>query len=231
MKKIIILIFAVALTAITYNFYENKNSTLSTKEDNKISYRVEEQNLISDSDNEVVTSEQELATYISEVNNEVDTIISKESLTSTEENTLKNTFVTLTDFIFYGGTIKGKTFNDLTTTAKETIISLYEKIDSKIESKIPGYKETIKETSTKTYTNIKDQLTALKDNLLTSYREEIGEDNYNDQGELLDESINTMKDSFDPVIDTIIDKSKEIYEDTKEKADSWYQEWKEENVQ
>lgn len=231
MRKIFILIFAAILLFVTYDFYSNNQTTDKKENTKEISYRVTESyNLIEESEI-VASTEEELTTYISEVNNDVDTILTQEELTEDDKLTLTNTFITLTDFIFYNGTIKGKTFNELTTSAKESVITLYEKIDSKIEEKFPGYKEEIKETSTKTYNNIKEKLTTLKDNLLISYRQEIGEDNFNDQQELFDESISTMKDSFSPVIDTIVEKSKEIYEDATTKADSWYQEWKEENVQ
>ncbi|MBQ3511759.1 MAG: hypothetical protein IJA30_05615 [Bacilli bacterium] len=230
MKKIIILVFAVILTIITYNFYETKNIK-NENINNEPEYRIEENTIIEESSQETIDQEENIETYVEEINNEVTEITAKEVLTEDDKITLKNTFITLTDFIFYDGKIKGKTFNELTTTAKQKVISIYETIDSKIEEKFPGYKETIKETTTKTYTNLKEQLSDIKDNLLTSYREEVGEENYNDQNKLLDESINTMKDSFSPVIDTIVDKSKEIYETTKEKADTWYKNWKEENAQ
>lgn len=232
MKKILILICAVILTLITYNFYENKK-VKEQEPTNEISLRAEEYNLIKEEDmaieNEV--SEQEITTYLSEVNNEVSEIVAKEEITSTDEYTLKNTFITLTDFIFYNGTIKGKTFNDLTTSAKESVLSIYEKIDSKIESKFPGYKETIKDKSEKTYNNLKDKVTNLKDELLEKYKQEIGEENYTEQGEIIDESISTMKESFSPVIDTIVEKSKDVYEKAKDKASTWYEEFKEDNKQ
>ena len=229
MKKILILIFACILLFITYDFYESKKETNKANDEQKdISYRIEE-NLIEKEEEQEEVSEEEFTSYISEINYEVEEITNQESLTEEEQNVLKNTFITLTDFIFYNGTIKGKTFNELTTSAKEKVISLYEKIDSKIESKIPNYKETIKETSKKSYTNVKEKLTSLKDDLLLKYKNEIGEENYQDQQEIIDESISTMKESFSPVIDTIVDKSKEIYETAKDKTSSWYQEWNEEN--
>lgn len=229
MKKILILIFACILLFITYDFYESKKESSKIQNEQKdISYRIEE-NLIEEESVQKEVSEEDFTSYISEINNEVEEITNQDSLTKEEQNVLKNTFITLTDFIFYNGEIKGKTFNELTTTAKESVISLYEKIDSKIESKIPNYKETIKDTSKKTYKNIKEKLTSLKDDLLLKYKTEIGEENYQEQEELIDESISTMKESFSPVIDTIVDKSKEIYETAKEKTSSWYQEWKEEN--
>ena len=230
MRKIIILVFAVILTIITYNFYETKN----VKEENiksDANYRIEENITIDEPNQEIVEKEEDLENYVEEINTEVTEITSKEVLTEDDKITLKNTFITLTDFIFYDGKIKGKSFKDLTTSAKQKVISIYETIDSKIEAKFPGYKETIKESSIKTYTDLKEELSNIKENLLTSYREEIGEENYEEQNKLLDENINTMKESFSPVIDTIVDKSKEIYETTKEKADTWYKNWKEENAQ
>lgn len=229
MKKILLLITACILLFITYDFYESKKETTKMEDSQKdISYRIEE-NLIETESVQEEVSEEAFTNYISEINNEVEEITNQDSLTEEEQNVLKNTFITLTDFIFYNGTIKGKTFNELTTSAKESVINLYEKIDSKIESKIPNYKETIKETSKKTYKNIKEKLTELKNDLLLKYKNEIGEENYQDQEELIDESISTMKESFSPVIDTIVEKSKEIYESAKDKTSSWYQEWKEEN--
>ena len=230
MRKIIILVFAVILTIITYNFYETKN----VKEENiksDANYRIEENITIDEPNQEIVEKEEDLENYVEEINTEVTEITSKDVLTEDDKITLKNTFITLTNFIFYDGKIKGKSFKDLTTSAKQKVISIYETIDSKIEAKFPGYKETVKESSTKTYTDLKEELSNIKENLLTSYREDIGEENYEEQNKLLDESINTMKESFSPVIDTIVDKSKEIYETTKEKADTWYKNWKEENAQ
>ena len=54
-----------------------------------------------------------------------------DSTNTTMKEKLENTFITLTDFIFYDGTIKGMTFDELTDTAKQEILDLYEKIDSK----------------------------------------------------------------------------------------------------
>ena len=225
MKKIIVLIFAVILAIVTYNFYESK-STIAEQ----TKYRIEDKN--GKEDLEVaINSEEELTTYINEINEEVITVTSKENISESDKITLKNIFITLTDFIFYNGKLKGQTFNQLTVKSKEKIISLYEKIDNKIDEKIPGYKETLKDNSTKTYNDINEKLTKLKEEVLTLYREEIGEENYNDQNELLEESISTIKESVSPVIDKIAEKSKEVYNNTKEKADTWYKNWKEGNAQ
>ena len=73
----------------------------------------------------------------------------------------KEYFITIVDFIFYDGKIKGHTFNDLSSTAKLKIISIALKIDNKIEEYIPGYKETISSNGSKIYNNVKEKLVTL----------------------------------------------------------------------
>ena len=73
----------------------------------------------------------------------------------------KEYFVTIVDFIFYDKEIKGYTFNELSGTAKDKLISIALKIDSKIEEYVPNYKESISSTSSKIYTNIKEKLVSL----------------------------------------------------------------------
>lgn len=235
MKKIFALIIIISLVIVT--FFDIKN--INTKKEDTLdktssTYKVEEQeNLIieelpNENKNQNIT-EEEFTTYIEEINKDVITITEKEQLTQTEKNTLTNTFITLTDFIFYEGEIKGTTFKELTASAKEKVIDIYETIDAKIESVYPGYKEKIKDTSSKTYTNIKSKLSELKTELLDKYKSELGEEKYNDQVKTFNESKEAMESSFEPVIDTIVEESKQVYEDTKEKLDNWYQTWKEEN--
>ena len=89
-------------------------------------------------------SDAEVVEYITEVTNEVESLEKEESLSEKTKCSLKKTFITLTDFIFYDGTIKGKTFKELSTEAQEKILELYEKLDEKIESVFPNYKEDIK---------------------------------------------------------------------------------------
>lgn len=57
---------------------------------------------------------------------------------------VKKNFVTLIDFIFYKGTIKGKTFSEISDAAKAKVIYYTLLVDSKIDDKWPDYKETIK---------------------------------------------------------------------------------------
>ena len=71
---------------------------------------------------------------------------------------VKSRFITIVDFLFYDGTIKGYTLNDLSSKAKLQILKIALAIDSKIENYIPGYKETITSTTGKVYTGVKTKI-------------------------------------------------------------------------
>jgi len=74
---------------------------------------------------------------------------------SEDENVIKNGFVKIVDFIFYGTEINGYTFEELTVEAKLKIMKIALTIDSKIDEYFPGYKETISNGAKSIYTNVK----------------------------------------------------------------------------
>lgn len=173
--------------------------------------------------------------FIEEVVNSSDSLI-KEEKSEVNESKLKNTFVKLTDFIFYGGEIKGHTFKELREDAKNKVISLWEKLDSKISSKYPNYKENIKDTASNTYSNIKDKANSLKEQILEKYKEKVGEDSYNDTVNQFNEDKENMKEYTSPYVEKgkeaaekVKEKASEIYESAKDKLSNWYQNYKENN--
>lgn len=168
-------------------------------------------------------TDEDVVNYVSTIENEIENINYAESNKETIKEKLKENFIILTDFIFYDGTIKGKTFNELTTSAKEEILELYEKIDNKIESIYPNYKEEIKDTSTKVYSKAKSTVISLKDYLKKSYIDSVGEDTYQKEMEIIKDTKDKVKEKTEPVIDTAKEKTKETYEKTKDKLNTWYQ--------
>lgn len=95
--------------------------------------------------------ESSVITYFENLDNQLDTYNNNnESL----GKTIKSNFVDGIDFIFYGKEINGKTFGELTNSAKLKVLSLMLSIDSKIEEKIPNYKDSISST----YQNIKTKI-------------------------------------------------------------------------
>lgn len=96
-------------------------------------------------------SEEEIISYFDDLDVQITNYNNNDS---TLGQTIKSKFVKCIDFIFYGDTIGGKTFNELTNTAKLKIIKIALSIDSKIDSKFPRYKDSISST----YQNIKTKL-------------------------------------------------------------------------
>lgn len=161
-KNIIIALLSIVIVIlIIYLFINNKvddnkvddNKIDDTKDyvqNNNIEHKNNE-NLNQSKDNEEIInySEEDVINYVSFMENEVNN-------NSISDN-IKDKFIEIIDFIFYDKEIKGYKFSDLTTSAKIKIISMAIKIDSKIEEKIPNYKDTI---SSK-YNDIKDRLVML----------------------------------------------------------------------
>lgn len=185
------------------------------------------------SDTAVASNEAEVVSYVSDVESQISTL-NVDSTDTTMKEKLENTFITLTDFIFYGGTIKGMTFNQLTDTAKEKVLDLYEKIDSKIESCFPNYKENIASSAKKGYTTVVTKAKQLKDEIIAKYKEEVGEEAYNNVVSNYEEDKNRFQDAYTPYVEKgkdiasgAIEKGKEVWDTTKDKLDSWYQNYKE----
>ena len=78
--------------------------------------------------------------------NYIDSVKTKvENYSSNDNNkkTAKEYFCDIVDFIFYDGKIKEHTFNELSTSAKAKAIYYTLILDSKIDSKFPGYKDSL----------------------------------------------------------------------------------------
>ena len=220
MKKTIVVLSLICIiltgcTKVTKDVAINETKNTSTG------------NLIIEHPAEETFTEDELVTYIDSVNYQVEELTSKETLTEQDEKTLENTFITLTDFIFYGGVINGKTFEELTTETKQKIVSIYEKLDQKIESKIPGYKEKIKRTATNTYENVKDKVENLKETIKDKYIEDFGQDKYDQVEKAYQETKENWTENIDEAYQVIIDVSRDFYEENKNRAENWYKNYKE----
>ena len=98
-------------------------------------------------------SEEDVVTYLEELKSEVD---NSSSITSS----IKHGFIELVDFLFYDGTIRGKTFSSLSNSAKLKVLKIAFVIDSKIEEKFPDYKESIKNVSSFVYDKFREKVIA-----------------------------------------------------------------------
>lgn len=97
-------------------------------------------------------ADEEIITYITE---------SEDYFTSNDTSLKeegKMRFITIVDFLFYNGYIKGYTIKDITSKTKLQALKITLSIDNKIENYFPGYKESISTTTGKIYTGIKNKI-------------------------------------------------------------------------
>ena len=127
---------------------------------------------------------------------------------------IKKGFVSIIDFIFYGKEIKGHTFKELTGTAKLKIIAIALKIDNKIDSYFPGYKDRLSEK----YRAVKEKLAELYAECTVKVCEKIGEDNCNK----LREDFDKMKTNFGIAGDYL----KDAFSKAGDKLKKWYENWR-----
>lgn len=246
MKKSKILVSLVALVIFSlllfFSFYGIKSYINNKKEDKFSSSeqkkKQKEENIETIEEieeksyfNEEVTDDVEPSVdmYIYDIVNQA---IEDQENSIKNENKLKNTFILLTDFIFYEGEIKGKTFNELKEEEKAVVIGCWERLDSYIERKYPNYKEKIKDTSTKQYSKIKEKASELKEKVNNLIKERIGEEAYNNTIDQFYEDKENLNNTIEPYKEAskeALEKAKEKYQGAKEKLSDWYQNYKNSN--
>ena len=136
--------------------------------------------------------------------------------TSTK-STIKDGFVKIVDFIFYGEKINGTTFSELKDDIKLKIINIAYKIDSKIDSWFPGYKDTIKNAVKRVYTKIKERLTELYIKITNKIC-----DAKPTLCETAREDFKVMKEKFGITYEYL----KELFQKGKDKVNDWYLEFR-----
>lgn len=178
----------------------------------------ENKNIATQEENIVFTSneqkEEYIVDYFQKAETKIDQILASESV-STIKSESKEIFVTLVDFLFYDGEIKGVTYDELSDETKVKLLEIANNIDTKIETRIPGYKETIKDGAGKTYSYVSEKIINGKNLLEQKIIAEIGEEEYND-------IINDVKTGTNNAINY----SKEVYETGKQKLKKWYEGWR-----
>ena len=217
---LIILIIFLIVFGICVSVYvarhENKKEKPITINNNL--EQTEDINNRIDSSNENIDSDQEILTYFENEITTDNSILNDENNTE-NENKLTTSFVKLTDFIFYDGTINNITFNELKDDTKVAILSDWEILDEKIETKYPNYKDRIESVENKTYNNLKSKKDYLLNVLKEAYINKYGEDKYNE--------LMNKKEELKEKVSDIKEKAENEIEKKKESISSWYKEWKE----
>ena len=192
-----ILNFSIVLTGCSNNqvSYQNSNSV--------------EEDIISNEDN----SDEIIIKYFEDETQETEEILDSDSDNIKEKVSEK--VIILVDFLFYGGEIKGVTFDELSTETKEKLLGILSAIDTKIESKIPNYKDTISDKTSSALNWLKGKAK----NGIVKIDEYLNSklDNYDKIKEEASEVIDNTKDNFSEVKD-ILDKG---FSKVKDKYESW----------
>ena len=160
-------------------------------------------------------------TVINEMNNTLNSI-NKESSSSNFSDKAKATFISIVDFLFYDGTIKGVTFNELTDEGKQKVLELANKIDVKLEEKVPGYKEKIYSTTSNAYNKASEIIKNGASSLNSFAKEKLGDENYNSIIDAKDELVKYSKNALNLVGSA----GSKIFSSTKDKLNKWYQSFK-----
>ena len=176
-----------------------------------------------------VSNNTEVNTYSSNdeiVINSLESSLTKINNGSTSDSSFsdsaKGVFVSIVDFLFYDGEINGVTFDELTDSGKQKVLEIASKVDGAIESKIPGYKETISDTASSAFNKASKVIRSGANNLNNFAREKLGEENYQSIIDAKDELVYYTKNA----ISFLGDVGGKVFNSVKDKLDSWYQDFK-----
>ena len=186
------------------NTQSNNSTTNNTNTSETITY--------SNNDEVVINS---LESSLTKINN-------GDGSDSSFADSAKGVFVSIVDFLFYDGEINGVTFDELTDSGKQKVLEIASKVDSAIETKIPGYKETISDTASKAFNKASEIIKSGANNLNNFAREKLGEENYQSIIDAKDELVYYTKNA----INFLGDVGGKVFNSVKDKLDSWYQDFK-----
>lgn len=244
-KKIIIisivsgiaLLLIGCLIGITYANKKNERvkikeevkKEIKEKEDNKEEIKINSKP--NDNENKDISNNKD--TIKNDNYNEKDNIVIDElnnTLNNIEKSTrdenfkdkASSTFISIVDFLFYDGTIKGISFDELTEKGKEKVLEISSKIDVKLEEKYPGYKEKISNSTSKAYQKASEIIKNGAKNINDFAKSALGDENYQAIIDAKDELVKYSKESLNYVTGA----GSKVFNNTKEKLNEWYQNFK-----
>lgn len=238
-KKIIIisivsgiaLLLIGCLIGITYANKKNEEvkKEIKEKEDNKEEIKINSKP--NDNENKDISNNKD--TIKNDNYNEKDNIVIDElnnTLNNIEKSTrdenfkdkASSTFISIVDFLFYDGTIKGISFDELTEKGKEKVLEISSKIDVKLEEKCPGYKEKISNSTSKAYQKASKIIKKGAKNINDFAKSALGDENYQAIIDAKDELAKYSKEALNFVTGA----GSKVFNETKDKLNEWYQNFK-----
>jgi len=172
-------------------------------------------------ENTIITTdsiiEEEIINYFEDLEEEVTYYINEDNFDKLKDKA-KKIVITGIDFIFYGTEIKGVTFRELTIETKEKIMSIVASMDGKFESKLPGYKETIKDKFGQGYSYVTEKLQEGINYIDGKLDDKYGED-YQDAKDKASEITEEVRESASNIFGKVSEEISEGFTKIKE----WYE--------
>ena len=148
--------------------------------------------------------------------------IKNSEVTEKFKDSAKKTFIDIVDFLFYDGTIKGVTFDELTESGKAKVLELANKIDEAIEAKVPNYKDTISEKASSAFKEISALIKKGSSNLNDFLKSKLSEEHYNAIINSKDDLVYYSKNA----ISFIKENGSKLLSEAKDKLSAWYSKYK-----
>ena len=152
-------------------------------------------------------ADQVIDTYLEDLNSKIKKSSESGNLKEIKEIITSN-FIKIVDFIWYGSTINGITYDELSDATKQNMLETFQLLDHIIDQYFPDYKQSI---SSK-YSEIKEKTEE-------KVHDKIGNDNWNKLGD--------AKDSLQESLEDVGDVLGNLTESGKVKVKSWYEQLKE----
>ena len=203
---------------------ENNSINIISNDDSTSSKNTQSNNSTTNNTNtsETITYSSNDEVVINSLENSLTKINNGDGSDSSFADSAKGVFVSIVDFLFYNGEINDVTFDELTDSGKQKVLEIASKVDSAIESKIPGYKETISDTASKAFNKASEIIKSGANSLNNFAREKLGEENYQSIIDAKDELVYYTKNA----INFLGDVGGKVFNSVKDKLDSWYQDFK-----
>ena len=206
---------AVKVEIVKKENEDNKDKQTLVEENNKV---IDNEKIKNNNANKQTTntsgSNSKKKDIISYLNNLDNTVFKEENIKKFGSKA-KETFIKITDFVFYGTTLNGVTFNGLKDDVKLKVMNLVLKIDSKIEKIYPGYKTEIKLK----VSNLKEKIAIKYLEVSSKICDSVGEESCNEAKK----GFKNMKESFGLTFDFL----KIIGKNGLESLKGWYEVFRE----
>ena len=216
-KGILLINSNLVLTGCSNKNYDNKNvQIIETTVNSDVNVTIDsDDSAISEATYEETNKDEIVLKYYQDEETKIKRLLNSNDKDMKQK--VSETVVTLVDFLFYDGEIKGITRTDISDETKNKLMNIIEKVDTKIEKRFPDYKEKISDKTSDALNFIKEKGTNGIHKLDDYLNQKV--DNYDEFKDVANSIISNTKDDFNEVKDLAksgFSKVKDYYENWRE---------------